>query len=64
MKIYSNAMDVSLSIWQEKLLQFIKPSKLEMLWIAGRTANEDKSWIQGSISVKYSIPDQYQKDGR
>ena len=45
--------NVILKSWQERLLQYLKPSAREILWIQGAKCNEGKSWFQEYIEAKF-----------
>ena len=32
--------------WQEKLVELIKPSERDIIWIVGSVGNEGKTWFQ------------------
>merc|ERR1712081_153850 len=38
--------NVILRPWQRALLQYIKPSTREVIWVIGKQGNEGKSWFQ------------------
>ena len=39
-------VEVILKPWQEKLVELIKPSEREIIWIVGSVGNEGKTWFQ------------------
>ena len=39
-------VEVILRLWQEKLVELIKPSEREIIWIVGSVGNEGKTWFQ------------------
>ena len=39
-------VEVILKSWQEKLVELIKPSEREIIWIVGSVGNEGKTWFQ------------------
>ena len=39
--------------WQEALLEYIKPTNREIIWVIGRKGNEGKSWFQEYMESKY-----------
>ena len=39
-------VEVILRPWQEKLVELIKPSEREIIWIVGSVGNEGKTWFQ------------------
>ena len=43
--------NVILKSWQESLLQYLKPSNREIIWIQGEKCNEGKSWFQEYIEA-------------
>ena len=43
----------SLNAWQEKLLDLMKPSSRNIIWIRGCTGNEGKSWFQNYLEEFY-----------
>jgi hypothetical protein len=45
--------NVILKSWQESLLNYMKPSDREIIWVQGRKCGEGKSWFQGYIESKY-----------
>ena len=45
--------NVILKSWQESLLQYLKPSDREIIWIQGAKCNEGKSWFQEYIEAKF-----------
>ena len=38
-------VEVILKQWQEKLVELIKPSEREIIWIVGSVGNEGKTWF-------------------
>ena len=62
-KEYKNALEISslkkekkcetLKSWQEKVLDLMKPSEREIIWIIGRRGAEGKSWFQEYIEQYY-----------
>ena len=45
--------NVILRPWQEGLLNYIKPSDREIIWVIGRKGNEGKSWFQEFLASKF-----------
>ena len=45
--------NVILRCWQESLLQYLKPSNREVIWVIGRRGNEGKSWFQEFLESKF-----------
>ena len=45
--------NVILRCWQESLLQYLKPSDREFIWVIGRRGNEGKSWFQEFLESKF-----------
>ena len=45
--------NVILKTWQESLLQYLKPSNREIIWVQGAKCNEGKSWFQEYIEAKF-----------
>ena len=45
--------NVVLRPWQEALLNHIKPTDREVIWVIGRKGNEGKSWFQEYMESKY-----------
>ena len=45
--------NVILRCWQESLLQYLKPSNREIIWVQGAKCNEGKSWFQEFIEAKF-----------
>ena len=45
--------NVILRSWQDSLLQYIKPSNREIIWVIGRKGNEGKTWFQEYMESKY-----------
>ena len=43
----------SLILWQEKLLDSMKPSERNIIWIRGSKGNEGKSWFQNYLEDFY-----------
>ena len=39
--------------WQESLLNYIKPSDREIIWVQGERCNEGKTWFQEFIESKF-----------
>ena len=48
-------VDVILKSWQEKLLELMKPSEREILWIVGPVGNEGKTWFQKHLKDAYRV---------
>jgi len=42
----SPQVEVILRPWQERLIELIKPSEREIIWIVGAEGNEGKTWFQ------------------
>merc|ERR1712081_133920 len=45
--------NVILRPWQEALLEYIKPTNREIIWVMGRKGNEGKSWFQEYMESKF-----------
>ena len=45
--------NVILRPWQEGLLNYIKPSDREDIWVIGRKGNEGKTWFQEFLASKF-----------
>ena len=45
--------NVVLRSWQESLLNYIKPSDREIVWVQGERCNEGKTWFQEFIESKF-----------
>ena len=45
--------NVILRPWQEALLEYIKPTNREIIWVIGRKGNEGKSWFQEYMDSKF-----------
>ena len=45
--------NVILRPWQESLLQYMKPSDREIIWVVGVKGNEGKSWFQEFLESKF-----------
>ena len=45
--------NVILRPWQEGLLNYIKPSDREIIWVIGRKGNEGKTWFQEFLASKF-----------
>ena len=45
--------NVILRPWQESLLQYIKPSNREIIWVIGKKGNEGKTWFQDYMESKF-----------
>ena len=45
--------NVILRPWQKALLEYIKPSTREIIWVIGKHGNEGKSWFQEYMESKY-----------
>jgi len=45
--------NVILRPWQEGLLNYIKPSDREVIWVIGRKGNEGKTWFQEFLASKF-----------
>ena len=45
--------NVILRSWQDSLLQYLKPSNREIIWVIGRKGNEGKTWFQEYMESKY-----------
>ena len=39
--------------WQESLLQFIKPTNRDVIWVIGKKGNEGKTWFQDYMESKF-----------
>ena len=45
--------NVILRLWQKALLEYIKPSTREVIWVIGKQGNEGKSWFQEYMESKF-----------
>ena len=45
--------NVILRPWQENLLQYIKPTNRDVIWVIGKKGNEGKSWFQDYMESKF-----------
>ena len=45
--------NVILKSWQESLLNYMKPSDREIIWVQGRYCGEGKSWFQEYVESRY-----------
>ena len=45
--------NVVLKSWQESLLQYLKPSDREIIWVQGAKCEEGKTWFQTYIEAKF-----------
>ena len=45
--------NVILKSWQETLLNYMKPSDREIIWVQGRYCGEGKTWFQDYVESKY-----------
>ena len=45
--------NVIVKSWQESLLQYLKPSVREIIWVQGAKTKEGKSWFQKYIETKF-----------
>ena len=41
--------------WQRELLEYVKPSDREIVWVVGIKGNEGKSWFQRYLITYYGI---------
>ena len=48
-----NIENVILKSWQESLLQYLKPSDREIIWVQGAKCEEGKTWFQKYIEAKF-----------
>ena len=44
---------VVLREWQKELIESMRPSMREIIWVVGRKGNEGKSWFQGYLETFY-----------
>ena len=44
----------SLKPWQEELLNLMKPSEREIIWVCGKKGAEGKSWFQNYLEQYYT----------
>ena len=47
--------NVILKSWQESLLNYMKPSDREIIWVQGRKCGEGKSWFQEYVESRYGF---------
>ena len=45
--------NVILKSWQESLLQYLRPSEREIIWVQGAKCEEGKTWFQKYIEAKF-----------
>ena len=45
--------NVILKYWQQDLLNYMKPSERELIWVYGTNGNEGKSWFQKFVESKF-----------
>ena len=45
--------NVILRPWQESLLQYIKPTNRDVIWVIGKKGNEGKTWFQDYMESKF-----------
>ena len=45
--------NVILRPWQKSLLQFIKPTNRDVIWVIGKKGNEGKTWFQDYMESKF-----------
>ena len=50
---YMNINQVILRPWQQSLLEYMKPSDREIIWVIGKKGNEGKTWFQKYMESKY-----------
>ena len=50
---YMNINQVILRPWQQSLLEHMKPSDREIIWVIGKKGNEGKTWFQKYMESKY-----------
>ena len=50
---YMNINQVILRPWQQSLLEHMKPSDREIIWVMGKKGNEGKTWFQKYMESKY-----------
>ena len=50
---YVNVNQVILRPWQQSLLEHMKPSDREIIWVIGKKGNEGKTWFQKYMESKY-----------
>ena len=50
---YMNINQVILHPWQQSLLEHMKPSDREIIWVIGKKGNEGKTWFQKYMESKY-----------
>ena len=51
-----NLQTVHLRQWQQQLVDVIKPSQRNVVWVSGCKGNEGKSWFQEYITTLYGYP--------
>ena len=47
--------NVILKSWQESLLNYMKPSDREIIWVQGRYCGEGKTWFQEYVESRYGF---------
>ena len=52
-KLPTTQVETILKPWQEKLIELIKPSEREIIWIVGPEGNEGKTWFQKYLIEYY-----------
>ena len=50
---YMNINQLILRPWQQSLLEHMKPSDREIIWVIGKKGNEGKTWFQKYMESKY-----------
>ena len=50
---YMNINEVILRPWQQSLLEHMKPSDREIIWVIGKKGNEGKTWFQKYMESKF-----------
>ena len=45
--------NINLRPWQQSLLEYIKPTDREVIWVRGMTGNEGKTWFQQFLKERY-----------
>ena len=48
-----NIKNVILKTWQSALIEYMKPSYREVIWVQGAKCEEGKSWMQEYIEAKF-----------
>ena len=50
-----NVENFILRSWQDSLLNYMKPSDREIIWVQGRYCGEGKTWFQEYVESRYEF---------